>query len=387
MSQLPQDARVAIVGAGATGLVTALGLAQRGVQPVIVDRSVARNPYSRAFVIQARTLEALEKMGVVGALLERGLTLDRNVIHNGKRKVATIRLDHLPTKYPYTLVIPQNETECVLETALREAGVEVQRDHEVTGLAQDGSGVTLTFATGRELRADYLLGADGMHSRVREACGIPFTGLSYSATFVLADLLLEWTPPEPGAIVGFLAAGGPMALAPFPGGLYRLAAPVDAAAERPSLADMDGLVAARGPRANPIKVREVVWSTRFRAHCRHAARYREGRVFLAGDSAHVHSPIFGHGMNLGIQDGINVAGKLADVVMGADPAILDSYEAQRRPVTRKVIALTDRGTRLVLAESPAKRWLRARLLRAVGSVPYARNKFALIASELAFSEQ
>jgi 2-polyprenyl-6-methoxyphenol hydroxylase-like FAD-dependent oxidoreductase len=389
VADLPSRTRIAIIGAGPTGLSAALALSGRGEQYMVVEKLPERSPFSRAAIIQARALEVLEELGVVDALLERGLAVERNVVRDRKRRLATIRLDGLPTRYPYSLMIPQSVTEGVLETALNEIGTNVYRGHALTDLAQDESGVTLLFDTGEELRADYVIGADGMDSRVREACGIGFAGGSYLEDFVLADVRLEWDPLEEDlrSFLGILAPDGPMVMAPLPGGRYRIAAGVMSAAVRPSLDDVQELLDTRGPLETPVKAYDLNWSSRFRAYQRHASTYRADRVFLAGDAAHVHSPAIGHGMNIGIQDGVNVARKLADVFAGSNVRWLDRYEAQRRPITKRVIMFTDRGTRVGLARSTPKRWLRARLVGFLGRVPYLRRKLAMIISELGYKEK
>jgi 2-polyprenyl-6-methoxyphenol hydroxylase-like FAD-dependent oxidoreductase len=214
-----------------------------------------------------------------------------------------------------------------------------------------------------------------MHSTVRELSGITFSGDAYAQSFVLADVRMAWPVPDDQVTLWF-SPEGLVVVAPLPGGRHRIVATLDDAPEHPTAADVQGLLDARGPRKQGAQVREVVWSSRFRVHHRLADHYRNGRIFLAGDAAHVHSPAGGQGMNTGIQDAIELAKVLAD---GTD---LDAYEARRRPVAAGVVALTHRMTRIATLRSRSLIAVRNAVLPLVGGLPPVRRGLAMNLSEL-----
>ena len=296
----PPDTEVAIVGAGPTGLALAVTLASAGVDFVIVDRLAEGANTSRAAVVHARTLEVLDELGAAEELIARGIPITRFAVRDGSRRLLTVPFDGLPTPYPFTLMVPQCETEAVLLARLRALGADVHRPYEVDSVVQDADGVTLTMTTGQTLRAEYAVGADGMHSAVRAASGIGFTGSAYAESFVLADVEMDWAPGPEEVSLTFGAAGLTV-VAPLPGGHYRIVATVDEAPATPDLAFVQRLLDERAP--GRATVTALAWSSRFRVHHRVADHYRAGRLLLAGDAAHVHSPAGGQGMNTGIQDG------------------------------------------------------------------------------------
>jgi 2-polyprenyl-6-methoxyphenol hydroxylase-like FAD-dependent oxidoreductase len=275
----------------------------------------------------------------------------------------------------------------VLAGRLAELGGALHRGHELAHLDQDGAGVTATMLDGGTVRAAYVVGADGMHSAVRDQTGIRFAGDSYGQSFVLADVHLDWEFTD-SEVMLYLSPAGLVVAAPLPGGRHRIVATVDDAPERPDRDHVQALLDARGPQRHPARVRDVVWSSRFRVHHRLADRYREGRVFLAGDAAHVHSPAGGQGMNTGIQDAVALAARLAGVLAdGADESTLDRYEAERRPVAADVVALTHRATLVATVRRPAVRRLRNAALRVLDRIPAVRRKLALNISGLAIDRR
>ncbi|MEU9302571.1 FAD-dependent monooxygenase [Streptomyces sp. NPDC048269] len=375
---LPVRTEVAIVGAGPTGLALAVTLAGAGVDFVLLDRQGEGANTSRAAVVHARTLEVLDELDPAGALsaelIGRGVPVSRFRIRDGVRPLAEIPFDGLRTAHPYALMVPQYETEAVLLQRLRALGGDVHRPYEVTEVAQDadGSGVTLTTATGETLHASYAVGADGGHSTVREAAGIGFTGSAYEESFVLADVAMDWAP-GPGEVSLTFGAAGLTVVAPLPGKHYRIVATVADAPAEPDLAFVQRLLDERAP--GQATVTALAWSSRFRIHHRVADRYRAGRLLLAGDAAHVHSPAGGQGMNTGIQDGYALGRALAT-------GQLDAYEARRRPVALRVVALTDRMTRVATTRNPALRAVRNAVLPVLARVPALRDRLATELAEL-----
>ncbi|MFJ6785432.1 FAD-dependent oxidoreductase [Streptomyces yangpuensis] len=373
---LPARTEVAVVGAGPTGLALAVTLAEAGIDFVLLDRQAEGANTSRAAVVHARTLEVLDELDPSGALsadlVGRGVPVSRFAVRDGARPLAAVDFDGLPTAHPYALMVPQYETEAVLLRRLRALGGDVHRPYEVTAVAQDAEGATLTTATGETLRAAHVVGADGMHSAVRTAAGIAFEGASYRESFVLADVVMDWAPGPHEVSLAFGAAGLTV-IAPLPGGHYRIVATVAEAPAEPDLAFVRGLLDARVP--GQAAVRELVWSSRFRIHHRVADRYRAGRLLLAGDAAHVHSPAGGQGMNTGIQDGYALGRALA-------VGDLDGYQAARRPVALRVVALTHRMTRVATTRNRALRAVRNTLLPVLARIPALRVRLATELAEL-----
>ncbi len=384
MGALPATTDIVIVGAGPTGLALACVLAAEGVSFVLVDRAAEDDNTSRAAVVHARTLEVLEELKVTDQLRAEGHIVPRFTVRDRDHVLVRIRFDGLPTRYPYTLMVPQNVTEAILLGRLRELGGEVHRPYAATGLQQEADGVTVTVAAdGQEpqtVRARYLVGADGMHSTVRERADIGFTGDRYEQSFVLADVRMSWSL-RADEVMLFFSPEGLVVVAPLPGERHRVVATLDDAPEHPGIADVQHLLDTRGPVTGAARVHEIVWSSRFRVHHRLADRYCAGRILLAGDAAHVHSPAGGQGMNTGIQDAVALGHALAAVLGGrADESRLDQYERTRRPIAARVVAFTDRMTRMATLRTPRGRAVRNAMIRVIGRIPAVRR---WLATELA----
>lgn len=380
---LPARTDVLIAGAGPAGLATAIVLADAGVDFLLLDRQAEGANTSRACVVHARTLEVLAELGVTDRLEELGVVVPTFTVRDGATVLAKVPFGGLPTAYPYTLMVPQDRTEAVLLARLREAGGDVHRPYEVTSLAGDDTGVTVT-TTGGTVRAKYVVGADGVHSTVREQAGIGFTGATYAESFALADVRMSW-PLDRAEVSLHLSPEGVTVVAPLPDGEdhYRVVATVAEAPEHPGLADIQSIVDKRGPEGARSRVTEVVWSSRFRVHHRVADHYRAGRVLVAGDAAHVHSPAGGQGMNTGIQDAVALGRLLVRVAAGEPDALLDTYEETRRPVATEVVAFTDRMTRMATLRPRPARLLRNTVMKAAFSLPPVRAKLAYQLAELA----
>ncbi|OII66177.1 FAD-dependent oxidoreductase [Streptomyces sp. CC53] len=372
------EADVAVVGAGPTGLLLAGDLAAAGLRVALVERRPAdTGNLTRAFGVHARTLEVLDARGVADELLETGSRLTR------LRLFGRARLDFsgLRSRFPYLLVTPQYEVERVLRRRAAEAGVEFRFETALRGLRQDAEGVTARLDTPgggtTTLRARYLVGTDGLRSTVRELLGLPFPGGAVIRSMVLADVRFTRRPDD---LVAVDAADGAFAfVAPFGDGWYRVMG-WDRDHEVPDtepvgLEEVRGIV--RRAHGTDYGMHDPRWVSRFHSDERQTPAYRSGRVFLAGDAAHVHSPAGGQGMNTGLQDAANLSWKLAAVLHGHAPdaeALLDSYHAERHPVGKAVLRSSGGILRLAMADTPARRALRAAVTGLLGAARPVSDK-------------
>jgi 2-polyprenyl-6-methoxyphenol hydroxylase-like FAD-dependent oxidoreductase len=346
---------VLVAGAGPTGLMLAGDLAAAGVDVKILERRVEESNLTRAFAVHARTLELLDMRGIADELVSQGFPLPEVRVHLGNGEVV-FGLRHPDSRFPYTLVVRQARTEALLEKRARDLGVEIRYGAEVTGLRQDPEGVTVTVDGGHPERARYLVGCDGAHSTVRRLLGVRFSGRSYDTRIMLADARFERDLPL--AVNPFVGRDGIILLPPYGDGWYRATVwdrsrqevPLDQPVDIEELRDSVRRIA-----GDDLGLAEMSWSTRFLSERRQAERYRVGRVFLAGDAAHVHSPLGAMGMSTGIQDAANLSWKLAAAVSGWAPAwLLDSYHTERHPAGRTALRFTDALMRLAVAPAPVR---------------------------------
>ncbi|MFB7087298.1 FAD-dependent monooxygenase [Streptomyces sp. NPDC056296] len=376
---------VIVVGSGPTGLLLAGDLAAAGVSVTLVEKRPHRiSNLSRAFAVHARTLEQLDARGLADELEAVGQPLERLGLFGR----LTVDLGALPSRFNHLLVVPQYEVEKVLERRAVKAGVEFRYETEVTGLAQragggadpdDGVSVEVRGPDGETatLRAAYVVGADGMRSTVREAIGLPFPGRSVIRSVVLADVTLA-EPPE--TLLTVNAVGDAFAfLAPFGDGYHRVIGwhrgrnvPDSEPLDLDEIKEITRLALGRD-----FGMRDARWMSRFHSDERQAPAYRVGRVFLAGDAAHVHTPAGGQGMNTGLQDAANLSWKLAAVLHGhAGPELLDTYQAERHPVGRSVLRSSGGLVRLAMAKRPWTLALRAGITTVLDHVGPARRRAA-----------
>jgi 2-polyprenyl-6-methoxyphenol hydroxylase-like FAD-dependent oxidoreductase len=362
---------VLVVGAGPTGLTLAAQLAAHGVRFRLVDRGADRAAESRALAIQPRTLEVLAGLGITEQLVGAGNQAVQLRIHARSRQVAVPMFDLglEDTAYPYLLFLSQAETERILEHHLTAAGIVVERRVELVDLHQtpDAAVARLRHHDGREeqVSARYVVGCDGAGSTVRDLSGIRFVGGSYPQTFVLVDT--EADDLEPGAAHVFLASAGMLFFFPLirPAS-WRLLVMRPPADPTPPHAPVGlALVQAIADTytAGSVRLHNPVWMTNFRLRHRAATSYRAGRVLLAGDAAHIHSPAGAQGMNTGIQDAVNLAWKLAHTLHSGhdDAGLLDTYQTERAPIGRTVLRFTDRAFTIATSTNPILRFARTRL--------------------------
>lgn len=374
---------VLIVGAGPTGLSLALALHLLGIRPMVVDRQAAGANTSRAAVVHARTLEVLSGLGVADDLLACGLKVPTFRVRDRDRVLLDVDFSGLDTPFPYTLMLPQNETEKMLLRHLHAAGGRVERPVEMlfAKIGTDGADVTLRCENGeRTVRARWIVGCDGGHSAVREAAGIGFAGGDYDEAFVLADVSMTWPLPREEVDL-FLSRDGLAVVAPLPGERFRIVATVKSPPTFVDAPFLSELLALRGP-TQSIRIDDVSWSSNFHLHHRVAQTPWRGRTLLCGDAAHVHSPAGGQGMNTGIQDATSLAAALACTLENDGIGPLQKWAERRHRVAREVVTMTDRMTRMATVGSPLGRAARNAALSTIGAFPSVKRRLAKRLAEL-----
>jgi 2-polyprenyl-6-methoxyphenol hydroxylase-like FAD-dependent oxidoreductase len=383
MLDVRAENKILIVGAGPSGLALAAELKRRGVNAVIIDQQSAGANTSRACVVHARTMEVLEPLGVSRDLLAEGVKVPIFRVRDRDQPLLTIDFSDLPSSYRFALMIPQNRVEQILLQHLESLGCNVMRPCKLIRYTTSPSLVEAQVQDSsiKSIKAEWLIGCDGMHSTVRQQSGIAFSGGEYEASFVLADVSMDW-PLSREEVTLFFAPKGLVVVAPLPNERFRIVATVDEAPEVPSLEFMQAILDARGPTTSPGRLHDVAWSSRFHIHHRVAQTPRKGRVVLCGDAAHVHSPAGGQGMNTGIQDSVSLAEALTSTLRDGDEARLDAWAAQRHKVASDVVTLTDRMTRVATMKSPTGQTLRNIAVAFVGHLPPVRAAVAKTLAEL-----
>jgi 2-polyprenyl-6-methoxyphenol hydroxylase-like FAD-dependent oxidoreductase len=379
-SQTPSS-QVLIVGAGPTGLTLAAQLLARGIATRIIDKSPAPLPYSRALGVHARTLELLDTMGLADAFLEQGHRVRHLRMYSGRRNLFDLDFARNGSRHGFVLHLPQQDTEALLRERVLDLGGTVQRGVELVRICtrEHAVDVTLRDARGREseLSVGYVVGCDGAHSRVRHELGLRFVGQPYPQDWLLADVTLEGAGRDDALHLFFRPNGLPLTCIPVGGHRWRVVMPNagDRGGRPPSFAEIQQLVEQRAPW--PIEISQPEWLSCFRCQLRSTTTYRQGRVLLAGDAAHIHSPAGGQGMNTGMLDAANLAWKLALVADGRAPdGLLDTYGQERVPVASNTLGFTDKIVKLLTMRNPAKRAMRDTLMPAATSLPMVQKRAA-----------
>jgi 3-(3-hydroxy-phenyl)propionate hydroxylase len=337
---------VLIAGAGPTGLMLAAELKLAGVDAAIVERRVNQElAGSRAGGLHSRTIEVFDMRGIADRFLSQGQTAQ--IVGFGMNR---IDMSDFPSRHPYGLALFQNRIERILADWVEELGVLIYRGRDVTGFSQDETGVKVAISDGSSLRAQYLVGCDGGRSVVRKTAGIDFSGSDATTSWIIAEV--EWME-EPAWGFRDSATGG-HAIGKGDSGLARMVlSDREVQSGEPTLRDLsDALIDVYG---TDFGVHSPIWLSRFTDMTRQAVTYRDRRVLLAGDAAHIHPPIGGQGLNIGVQDAVNLGWKLAQVVKRISPdTLLDSYHAERHPVAARVLKSTMAQTTLRRADDRAK---------------------------------
>lgn len=348
---------VLVVGAGPVGLTLALSLARQNVRVGVVERSAAASTDSKAVTIHARSLEMFRILGVASALVDAGVAARTMSMHVGTRLATTLRYDRLPSAYPFVLHLHQGMTEKILDQAVRDSGVEVQRSTVLKDFTTSGDGVLAQLDTNGETRAvhaRFLVGCDGGHSRVRQRLGLAMIGERHENNWIMADVRIPNMHLAKDVRHGFILEDYPCVVLPMRDGYCRLIAARGGGSPRaglePSLDEFQEILARVG--LSGWRLEDPLWLTHYNPSQFIASRFAKGRVFIAGDAAHVNSPIAAQGLNTGVMDAMNLAWKLAWALQhGASPALLDSYQAERYPVVRAMFAANDRLTRMVFGRN------------------------------------
>jgi 2-polyprenyl-6-methoxyphenol hydroxylase-like FAD-dependent oxidoreductase len=377
------DTDVLIVGAGPTGLMLANQLARRGIRVVIIDRHAGPARETRALAVQARTLEIYAKLGVVHRALELGKRGTGADIWAEGRRTARIPLGTAGrdvTPYPFVLILGQDDNERILGDRLRDWGVSVQWNTELVGLEQSPDRVATTVeacdGTTRTITAAWVAGCDGAHSAVRELSGIGFPGAPYEHVFFVADTEATGSM-VPDEINVYLWRRGFHLFLPMRGkDHWRIVGILPPALRGGAGLGFEAVIPSLRDEAGPgLSFTSCSWFSVYRIDHRSASRFRDRRCFLLGDAAHIHSPVGGQGMNTGLQDAYNLGWKLALVVAGrADARLLDSYEAERMPVARRLLDTTDRAFRLVVSDSQLAGVLRTEILARIVAFAMRRER-------------
>jgi 2-polyprenyl-6-methoxyphenol hydroxylase-like FAD-dependent oxidoreductase len=380
---------VLISGSGPVGLTMANELVRHGISVRIVDKSAERTDKSKALVLWSRTLELFDHAGYVEPFLAAGMQAHGAQMSNGKDVIARISLDDIESVYPYALMIPQSDTERVLEEQLAKRGVKVERTVGLESFTDQGNQVqaVLRKASGESetLTADWLIGCDGAHSTVRHGLGFTFDGTTQPSDWYLADGHISGLEPQDRLHI-FWHKDGILAFFPITEGRWRVIADLgpaqgDAHCPDPTLQEVQALITLRG--TDGIVIKDAYWLAAFRINERKVSQYGRGRAFLAGDAAHIHSPAGGQGMNTGMQDAFNLAWKLSLVIGGVcKPSLLDSYSVERSAVGDMVLRNASRLTDAAIVRNPIIQGLRNTVVKFALGFPQLGHRVANLLAEL-----
>lgn len=372
---------VLVVGAGPTGLLLASELRRRGVPCELIDAQAAPLHWDRATVVHPRSLEIFESLGLIGTFLDAGTPQRGAKVHSNGEVLGAFELSNCGSRYPFNLGVSEEVTESILTDYLHEQGGEVSRSSRLLGLTPRADGVLAEIerdGARSQVEASWVVGCDGLHSPTRDASGIGFEGHDIPEPWAVFDATVRgWTGVFDVTFV--YLDPPPVILTALPGQRWRVYLR-PTSAESDLVADATSTIRRYHPDASFVDVENP---TRFHCHTKVATRFRTGRVLLAGDAAHLCSPAQGHGMNTGLQDAFNVAWKLALVGHGAaDPALLDSYEAERRPVAEMVARSGDDFEHAQTLTDPTERASRDLAMRTTLAETASRHHEAVAEAEL-----
>ncbi|MED1201863.1 FAD-dependent monooxygenase [Heyndrickxia acidicola] len=380
--------KVIIAGAGPTGLMLANQLASCGIRVRIIEKKTERSVHSKALAVHARTLETLDILGIAERFVKNGIRVDQmNIFPNGHEKIS-VHLNTLKDKtpFPFVLVLPQGETERILEEALNEQTIFVERETEILACQEENDGVLVKLKNRQgtdTVKASYLIGCDGAHSTVRKTLNLDFAGGGENVHAMIADLPRELHPAADGSL--YISSDGVCLLLPVDHSIMRVIA-IDKHRQnfdqKPiTLQDVQSALDRISTRTIPLK--NPVWLTHFSLSHRQVQSYVHSHIILAGDAAHIHNPIGGQGMNTGIQDAANLGWKLAAVLNGdASPSLLDTYQDERRPIARSIIKQTNFLIHALMIQKPLIIKLREAVMKRILPHRFIQKKGAEKISEI-----
>jgi len=375
---------VLVVGAGPVGLTTALMLARHGTPVRIIDCNAGQTQLSKALILWKRTLQVLDPVLPWEKLLEGHLAAKQGLFYQGGKQIATLPFENKGRCLPGGIFIPQNDTESILISKLDSYGVNVERNTKLVGFNTSSEEVTCELDTGEKVRTPWLIGCDGAHSTVRHTLGLKFHGNTVNRRWILADVIVEGDVPEGSAIME-IGAKGFLALFPISTNRWRVIAdcgPRESEVEYsdPTIDEIQAILTERS--SMQWVVLDTKWTGQFSVNERQVENYVHGRVLLAGDAAHVHSPAGGQGMNTGMQDAANLAWKVSLVERGAASInLLQTYQDERHPIGAMVLKNTGRMLKAAMIENPALRAVQGLGVHLALSAPVVQRHMALFLSE------
>jgi 2-polyprenyl-6-methoxyphenol hydroxylase-like FAD-dependent oxidoreductase len=385
------NAQVLVVGAGPVGLTMAAELARYGVPVRIIDKAAARSDTSKALVLWSRTLELLDRAGGSSPFIAAGRKVHAVNMIAGSELIARVELGIIESPYPWALMLPQSDTERLLEAHLDSLGVQVERQTELMSFADAGGSVTCLLrgpdGTQERIETRWMIGCDGAHSTVRHGLRLPFDGDTLKSDWILADLHIAGMPLPDTELGMYFHPDGVLATFPIGPGRYRVIADLGPAQGEhpadPTLDEVQAVVNRRGPPG--LTVSEPIWLSAFRINERKVANYRNGNIFVAGDAAHVHSPVGGQGMNTGMQDAFNLAWKIAMTAQRRCTAavLLDSYSVERSAVGEQVLSNAGHLTAIAVTKSHILQAIRNRVAPFLLGFASVRHAMVDTMSELA----
>lgn len=383
------DTEVLIVGAGPVGLFAANECARHNLRFRLIEERSSQSEHSKALAMFPRTLEIFDMAGIVAPFLETANRVTTVAVMTRDRTLAHMKFEPHESPYPFVAMVPQDVTERLLVEELQRKGGGVEYEAKFISAEQDDGGVKVRIerrGQSTEVRAAVVVGCDGAHSAVRHQLNLPFEGAEYQASFLLADI--ETNTELPADEMQLCPSEfGPVAIFPMSSTRRRIVATIEnAEGDAPSLDLVRNILAQRAPRA--IEARELHWSSYFHIHHRQVAQLREGRMFIAGDAAHIHSPFGGQGMNTGLHDIWNLVWKLDLFLKGrGNQALLDSYSSERLPVIKSVIEITDRLTKVMGTPHKFAQALRDTVIPVVSRLAPFQHAFVQRLSELGIAYQ
>ncbi|SES14475.1 2-polyprenyl-6-methoxyphenol hydroxylase [Gracilibacillus ureilyticus] len=344
---------VIVVGAGPSGLMAANQLSHYQIDYVCIEKEKNRSVFSKAMGIHARTLEMLDLLGITDSFIERGYPGHGAKLYMGEQKASLLALHQIESRFPYMLAIPQTETEEILENHLNNKGGAINRGEELIDVINNNESVVVTVVKDGEIieyQGQYLLACDGAHSKVRERLGVEFIGDKEGKTFFLGDV--ETSTVDHSMITGFINERGAIVFFPYLNGTFRVVGldlSIQGKRKKHDKLLLQELKQSIDYVANTsIEIDDAKWLTYFGTAHKQVKNYQYGRVFFVGDAAHIHNPLGGQGMNLGLQDATNICWKLSTVIKEhAETALLETYDQERRPIAKDILQQTSRLLRFI----------------------------------------